>query len=63
MRSKKRKIIPASYRLPVDLLSDLRDVAGDEWGAQTAIVINALRKEVSALKRRRERKQEAVSAA
>jgi hypothetical protein len=55
---KKRKTIQASYRLPADLLTDLREVAGDEWGAQTAIVIKGLRKEVSALKRRRERKQE-----
>lgn len=59
MSIKKRKTIQASYRLPAELLTDLREVAGDEWGAQTAIVIKGLRKEVSALKRRRERKQEA----
>jgi hypothetical protein len=63
---KKGNTIQANYRLPQDLLSDLRSVAEEEQLPQSAIVTAAVQMRVAALKKkiqRRKEKEQAVALA
>jgi hypothetical protein len=63
---KKGNTIQANYRLPQDLLSDLRSVAEEEQLPQSAIVTAAVQTRVAALKKkiqRRKEKEQAVALA
>lgn len=60
---KKEKIKPASYRLPISLLNDLKFVSEHRDESQTKIVESAVREKVTRLKKHVLIQQERAQAA